>query len=489
MRTTLLTAVVAALTFTPASASADVQWTLASATTTPASEEPQGDVADSLYRSAQDALARSDFRIALDRFRAVPKKYPRSRLIPDALYWEAFVLYRTGGRDNLRQARMALERHRERHLRATTRGDADALLTRVHGELARLGDAESVRYVQEQAARVTTSTGGPDVGTGGGGKDGKDAKGDKYKPDKGKDDKPGRSSGRCEREGDDMRIAALNAVMQMDDEQAIPLLAEVLKKRTPCSEVLRKKAVFILAQTSSAEAADILVDVIGSDPDADVRKEAVRWMGEIRTDRVVSVLDSVLRATNESGIRDAALWALSEHRSPRAREIIRRYASAAATPEEGRYRAIVMIGQNSGKSEDGEFLASLYPKLTNRKAKQAVIHALGQIEGRASWDFLMRLVTSPGEDMSVRKDALFWAEQGDVPTSELIAVEAKLEDPKLREHFIFVLSERDDPAATDRLFAIARTHQDRELRKQAIFWLGQKRDPRVRQLLLEIIDQ
>ena len=478
--TVIMMAAVAALAMSPAVASQDPQWTLTAAKLTFTTDEPQGDAADSLYRSAQAALARNELSLALDRFRALPRTYPRSRLIADALYWEAFVLYRWGGRDNLRQARVALERHRERHPRATTRGDADALLTRVHGELARLGDAESVGYVQAQAARVATT--------------GEAGEKDKVKPPK--DPRPERDKGDrvrtsngCEREGDDMRIAALNAVMQMDDEQAIPLLREVLKKRTPCSETLRKKAVFILAQTSEPEAGEILVEVIRSDPDPVVRKEAVRWMGEVRGDRVITILDSVLRASEETGIRDAALFALSQHKSPRAREAIRRYASAPDTPETGRYRAIVMIGQNDGTGEDSEFLVSLYPKLVDRKAKQAVIHALGEIETRASWDFLMRLATNPREELSLRKDALFWAEQGDVPTSELIAVESKLDDPKLREHYIFVLSERDDPAALDRLFAIARSHQDVELRKRALFWLGQKRDPRVRQLLLEIIDQ
>ena len=35
---------------------------------------------------------------------------------------------------------------------------------------------------------------------------------------------------------------------------------------------------------------------------------------------------------------------------------------------------------------------------------------------------------------------------------------------------------------------IAKGDRDPELRKKAIFWLGQKNDPRIRQLLLDIIN-
>lgn len=286
-----------------------------------------------------------------------------------------------------------------------------------------------------------------------------------------------------------MRISAINALMQMDDAQAVPILREVLKKRGPCSEILRRKAVFVLSQTHSPEAADILFDVARNDPDLEVRKHAVQWMHEVRSERSVALLDSILRQATESQIRDAALYALTEHRSPSARDVVRRYVQDSRTPTEGRYKAIQYIGIHSGKPEDGEFLITLYPKLTERREKQAVIHALGEIETQASWNFLLRIVLDTNESVQLRKDALFWAEQADVPTAELFKLEAKLEDRDLRKHYVWVLSERKDDAATDRLIQIAKTHQDVELRKQAIFWLGQRNDPRVRQLLLDIINQ
>ena len=59
----------------------------------------------------------------------------------------------------------------------------------------------------------------------------------------------------------------------------------------------------------------------------------------------------------------------------------------------------------------------------------------------------------------------------------------------LREQMIFVLSQRKDPAATDKLFAIARSDKDNAARQRAIFWLGQSHDPRAVQLLSELINK
>ena len=437
----------------------------------------QSDPADSLYRAAQDALSRNEYRRAAELFRAVPTRFPRSRHVAAALYWEAFALYRQGGRENLTASRTALERHARTYPKVASSADARSLLGRVHGELARLGDPESTTWVREQASTVEKSAK----------EDAEDAK-DKAKEDK-EDKESRRGSQSCMRDGDDMRLAAINALQQMEDADAMPILREVLKKRGECTEVMRRKAVFIVAQTKLAETADVLLSVATTDPDMSVRKEAVRWLGDVRSDRAINVLDSILRSTNEDAIRDAALFALSNHNDPRARQAVRRYAESASTSNEGRIKAITYIGIHSGKPEDGTFLISLYPKLTDAKARRAVVRALGDIEVKASWDFLMRVAQDPGEDISVRKDALFWAEQGDIPTADLIAVENRLDDPKLREHYVFVLSQRNETAATDRLIAIARSHQDVEMRKKAIFWLGQKRDPRVRQILMEIINQ
>jgi hypothetical protein len=93
------------------------------------------------------------------------------------------------------------------------------------------------------------------------------------------------------------------------------------------------------------------------------------------------------------------------------------------------------------------------------------------------------------QPIEVRKHALFTAGQAGVAASELIALYARSNDAEMKEHLIWVLSQNDDRAATDKLFDIARRDPNVQMRKKALFWLGQKNDPRVQQLLLELIDK
>ena len=95
------------------------------------------DPADSLYRLARESLNRGRYREALNRFQELRRKYPESGYTPDALYWEAFALYRLGTSSNLRAAVEKLRVQKERYPTAATRGDADALLARINTALAR----------------------------------------------------------------------------------------------------------------------------------------------------------------------------------------------------------------------------------------------------------------------------------------------------------------------------------------------------------------
>jgi PBS lyase HEAT-like repeat. len=285
-----------------------------------------------------------------------------------------------------------------------------------------------------------------------------------------------------------MRVAALNALMQMDADQALPVLKKVLARRDACSESLRRKAVFLVSQKENDESANILLGVARDDPSADVRGQAIFWLGQVPGDRSVALLDSILRSSKDEELQRKAIFALSQHSGARAGEILRDLVTRKDLPEETRGRAIFALGQMGGDGGDVGYLRELFPTLESPRLKEQVLMGVAQNGNAENRRWLLDIATDSKQDVEVRKKALFWAGQGGVPIADLFAMYGRLSEVELKQQVIFVLSQRSESAATDKLIDIARHDPDVELRKKAIFWLGQRNDPRVRQLLEELIN-
>lgn len=410
----------------------------------------EDDPADSLYRAARAALDRSDYTRAADLFRKIRTSYTKSQYAPDAYYWEAFALYRRGGTDDLRSALDALSEQEKRYPKAGTRGDAGSLATRIRGELAKRGDANARMNVDSQATRA--------AGAG------------------------------CPDDDDDTRVAALNALLQMDADRAMPILKKVLARRDACSEILRRKAVFLVSQKSTPETEAILLSAARSDPDDEVREQAVFWLSQVGSETAVSALDSILRSSKDEELQKKAIFSLSQMDNPRATAIIRAYAERGGTSTEVQEQAIFWLGQQS-TSENATFLKGLYKKLTNDELREKVIFSLSQMHDQNSERWLMDLATDETENVEMRKKALFWAGQQGASITELVSLYGKMKNPEMKQQLIFVYSQRHETQAVDKLIAIAKSDPDKELRKKAIFWLSQSDDPRAATLLQELIEQ
>ena len=294
----------------------------------------------------------------------------------------------------------------------------------------------------------------------------------------------------CPRDDDeDVRVEALNALLQMDAERAMPILRQVLERRDPCSVVLRRKAVFLVSQKRTTGTADLLLKTARTDPDSEVRQQAVFWLSQVPDERAVDMLEDILRNSKDEELQNKALFALSQHRSGRGSAILREFAGREGTSREARGQAIFWLGQKAS-TENNEFLRSLYGRLNDDELKDKVLFSLSQRRGMGNEKWLMDIAVNSRESTELRKKALFWAGQSGVGLPEIIPLYARLTDREMKEQVIFVLSQRGrHPAAVDKLMDIARNERDSELRKKAIFWLGQSRDPRVQQFLLDMINR
>jgi HEAT repeat protein len=262
----------------------------------------------------------------------------------------------------------------------------------------------------------------------------------------------------------------------------------VLSRRDSASVCLRRKAVFLMAQQQPEGAEETLLQAARGDPDADVREQAVFWLSQVGSERSVAALDSILRTTTDPNLQEKALFALSQQGSPRATQALRAYAQRSDVPEDARERAIFWLGQ-TGAPDNAAFLEQLYGQLQGEDLKKRVLFSISQMDTHEGGRWLVQVARNERETPELRKQALFWAEQCSVPTSEFAGLYGATQDRAMREQLIFVLSQRGDKPAADKLFAIAKSDPDRELRKKALFWLGQMDDPRVADVLQQILEQ
>jgi len=287
----------------------------------------------------------------------------------------------------------------------------------------------------------------------------------------------------------EMSLAALNAVLQMESAQAMPLLHKVLDRKDACSGELRERAVFLVSQQNTSEREDVLLNVARNDRDMEVRKQAVFWLSQVPGDEAVAGLESILMQSAEPELQERAIFALSQHPSDRANTILRDYARRAGEPDELREKAIFWLG-NEGSADDQAFLIDLYADLDSEPLKEKVLFAVSQRSNDDGRRWLVDVARNEAESVEMRKKAVFWLSQQDgFRADDLKGLYSGASNLELREQVLFALSQRSEPEAVTELIEIARNETNPDLRKKAMFWLGQSGDPRAAEFLLEVIER
>lgn len=375
--------------------------------------ETQVQSADSLYAAARAALNAKDYRQAAELFRKVHQRHPESEHAPLAYYWEAFSLYRAGTREDLKAAVELLQTQREQlqharedleataerlraqseRLQQATRGEAAALLVRVHSALARLGEAESLERLTAEALRESATADAP--------------------------------LDSCPSENDDARIIALQSLLRHDADRALSVVQTVLARRDSCSATVRLKVLSPLAMSGLSEATDMLSEVAVDDPDPDVRQRAVFMLSQVRDEAALEALEQIARTSDDQALRHRALFGLAQQRRERASQLLRDIAADEDMPIDLRRRAVFWLGEGS-TAESPSFLESLLTRMESSQLKGRVVSALYNRAQRDDPQALQAI------------EVLFKIGQSDP-------------DAELRRRAVWFLSRLDDPRAIELL--------------------------------------
>lgn len=401
--------------------------------------------AEDAYRDARRALNRQQFDDAIAGFQALRREYPESTYAGDSFYWEAFALERNG---NLEAAVELIDELLSEHPDASTTDEARALRVQVCSDLARRGDGECAALVSS----TIRETDRLDMAT---------------------------------------RLAAVNALINMSAERAIPIASQVAVNREQPIEV-RRQALFVLADKAEDggdenTARDVLRSVALDETDAgEVRQQAVFWLSEIPGAQTLDLLSELVGSAVGLDIKERAIFALSQHDDPRAMELLRQYTTDDGLDTRLRKRAIFWIGEEGG-AQSLPFLTEIYPGMTDPELREQVLFAISESDAEGSAAWLLERARDESESMQVRKRALFWATEAGLSADELSGLYQTTSEPELREHLIWLISDSGGQGSIEALLDIAENDPDLDMRTRAIFWLGESDDPRAADFLLKLL--
>jgi hypothetical protein len=299
-----------------------------------------------------------------------------------------------------------------------------------------------------------------------------------------------------ERSGDKGRLL-LPAVLA-DDPGALPRLISLSRDESRLQDT-RRQAIQWLGLLGDARVVPVLVAFArgggaaptGEDIDEDDEAPGKKGLATAAM-AALSLLDNGagvpalidLARSGTSGTRASAVFWLGQSGDPRALATLHGVIENAKEDERIRVQAIFSLSHGDvTPGNEYAYLRGIYPRLTSDKLKEAIFQGMGDDRSAGS-AWLIERARDTAEPLGLRKSALFWAGQRELTrTRDLVAFYRATSEPELREHALFVLSQRDDEPALNELMRIARDDSDKRMRARALFWLAQKDDPRVTKLI------
>ena len=112
----------------------------------------------------------------------------------------------------------------------------------------------------------------------------------------------------AEESNEDLKLIAINGLMSADPAKAVPLLEGILKGTA--APPVKDRAMFVLAQSQSPRAQQVLTDYAKGAGNPDLQVRAVRYMGVAGTQERLQMLTTVYSATADPTVKRAVVQAL-----------------------------------------------------------------------------------------------------------------------------------------------------------------------------------
>lgn len=273
---------------------------------------------------------------------------------------------------------------------------------------------------------------------------------------------------------EDLKLLAINSLMQSDPSQALPLLEKVLNGTG--SPKLKERALFVLAQSGSPEASQILVRIAQGNSNPDLQRKAVRYLGLFAGSRGVDALSQIYSSSSDEEVKRAILQSFM---LAGARD--RLYAAAQNEKNSDLQRDAVQLLGVSGARDD---LWKLYQAGTPEDVRRSILQALF-ISGDS--DHLEELAKGEkNEDLRIAAIRDMGLMGRDRTGSTLVSMYAGAKDPAASHAVLQALFLQGNAQA---IVDIARKETDPEMKKEAVQKLSLMHSKVATDYLLEILNR
>ena len=413
------------------------------------------DPADSAYEVAQQAFQRQDYSRAAARFADMIAKFPNSRRVTQAAYYQAFSLYRVGTMESLRNSLKVLEANAQQFQYSynSRSSDVPQLQARVLRALAERGEPGADAKLRDLIAKYPAVS--------------------------------------CDEDKINIQSQVLNSLYQTDPDAAMPYISQYLKTRDACTAELRKSAIWLVGNRGTQDNTSLIVDLARNDTVRSVRLRAIEVLSRMPGDAAISALQQFMNDADEQ-VANAAVRSLMRNPNPRARSAMRTaLIDKRDAPERQRTEAIRALGNDNMSPEDAAYLRGLFnrPNETDR-VKEAIVQALGSVPTEENIKFLMDVAQNQNESSTIRSYAFRRVtSRQNLTTENLIKMYDASDNRSMRNSIVDALSQRGEPAAINKLLDIVKSSTDPEVRRNAIQELLNKTDKAITQKVLDLINK
>jgi HEAT repeat protein len=278
-----------------------------------------------------------------------------------------------------------------------------------------------------------------------------------------------------ETQGDeDMKLLALNGLLNTDPEKAVPILEKMLSG--PTSPRVRDRAVFVLAQSDSPRARQVLGNLARGGSTPELQSKAIQYLGVMGSAESRATLAEVYTATTDVDVKRRILRAFMVSGEKQ------RLLTAAQTEQnpELRSEAVRQLGAMGANDE----LWQMYQKETTVVVKKQILQAMFVGGNSTRMIELARSEKDPElRGAAVRNLGLMG---GANTAAALVEIYGADKDPAVRKSVVNALFLQSNATA---LVDLARKETDTEMKKAIVQKLSLMQNKVATDYMLELLSK